>query len=385
MSVDRNETRQVVREVVKGVTDRFDRRDFLRRAKDREDLADVWATMADLGLLGVGIPEEHGGTGEGITGPVAVVEAMSQMGTPPMLYLLTSFSRMALLRHGSAEQQKRFVAPTVTGDLRLCFAITEADAGTNSFRMETFASQDGDGYSISGQKVFISGADVADHMLLVARTTRLRDAENKRDGLSLFVVPMDAEGLEIQPMDIELHSPERQFFVFLRDVHVPEENLIGERDRGLRSLFDALNPERMLVAAWALGLGDHALARGVEYARERAPFGAPIGSYQAVQHPLARAKAHLEAARSVLYDACEAYDAGQDAGAAANMAKLLASEAAGEAVDAAVQTHGGSAFEHDTDVATLWPMVRLLRIAPVNNEMVLNYLSERVLGLPKSY
>ena len=385
MNIIETETRQTVREVARGVTKQFDRQEFLRRAKAGDDMDDVWKVMADLGLLAVGVPESLGGSGGGITGPVAVVEALSQAGTPPMLYLLTSFSRMALLKHGSDEQQQRFVAPTTTGEAKICFAITEADAGTNSFRLETFASKDGDRYLINGQKVFISGADRADYMLLVARTTRLRDVEDKRIGLSLFVVPMDLPGIELQQMDIDLHSPERQFVVFLNDVPVPAENLIGQVDHGLLSLFDALNPERLLVAAWALGLGDHALAKGVEYAGRRAPFGRPIGGYQAVQHPLARAKAHLEAARLMLYSACAAYDAGDDAGAPANMAKLLASESAHEAVDAVIQTHGGTAFDRDSDIVTLWPMIRLLRIAPVNNEMVLNFLSQRVLGLPKSY
>jgi hypothetical protein len=383
--VERNELRQAVREVVKGVTDRFDRREFVRRARSGEGMDDVWESMADLGLLGMGVPEEYGGSSTGMTGPVAVIEAMAQAGTPPVLFLLTAFSRMAILRHGTEDQRKQFVAPTATGEVRLCFAITEADAGTNSFRMETFAQQDGDTYRINGRKIFISGADQATHMMVVARTTKLRDTEDKRQGLSLFVVPMDSPGLELQKMDIDLHSPEHQFFVFLNDVEVPAENLIGERDNGLRALFDALNPERLLVSAWAIGLGDHALAKGVEYASTRAPFGTPIGGYQAVQHPLARAKARLEAARLMLYTACDAYDSGGDAGAAANMAKLLASEAAGDAIDTVVQAHGGSAFDHESDVITLWPMIRLLRIAPVNNEMVLNYLAERVLGLPKSY
>ena len=385
MSIEQNETRQAVREVVKGVTDRFDRREFLRRADADERLDDVWEAMGDLGLLGMGVPEEYGGNGGGMTGPVSVVEALAQAGTPPVLFLLTAFARMAILRHGTEEQRQRFVAPTATGEVRLCFAITEADAGTNSFRLETYAERDGDEYVLNGQKIFISGADQATHMMVVARTTRLRETEDKRHGLSLFIVPMDAPGLELARMEIELHSPEHQFFVFLNDVRVPADNLVGTPDGGLRALFDALNPERLLVSAWAIGLGDHALARGVAYAAERAPFGTPIGSYQAVQHPLARAKAHLEAARLMLYTACDTYDAGGDAGGAANMAKLLASEAANEAIDAVVQAHGGTAFDKESDVITLWPMIRLLRIAPVNNEMVLNYLAERVLGLPKSY
>jgi alkylation response protein AidB-like acyl-CoA dehydrogenase len=380
-----NELRDDVRQAVKGVTAVVDRAEYLRRSLTGEHLEDAWQAMADLGLLGLGVPEALGGSGEGMTGPVALMEALSEAGVPPLLYLLTAFSRTAILRHGTPEQQRRFVAPTVTGESKMCFAITEADAGTNSFAMRTFARADGDEYRLTGQKVFISAADEADRAMVVARTTQLRDTDDKRMGLSLFVVPMDSPGIELQPMRIDLHSPERQFVLHLDDVRVPADHLIGTKDDGLRALFDALNPERLLVAAWAIGMGTHALQRGVDYVRDRAPFGAPIGSYQAVQHPLARARAHLDAARLMMYTACAEFDRGGDAGAFANMSKLLASEAANGAADAVIQSFGGSAFDADSDIVTLWPMIRLVRIAPVNNEMILNYISERVLRLPKSY
>jgi acyl-CoA dehydrogenase len=379
------ELRGDIREAVQGVLSVVDRREFVRRSRSGEHLEDWWSAMASQGLLGVGVPESLGGSGGGISGPVAVMEALSEAGTPPVLYLLTSFARTAILRHGTPEQLRRWVAPTVTADVRLCFAITEADAGTNSFEMSTFARADGDRFLITGEKVFISAADDATHALVVARTTRRGEGHDRRSGLSLFVVPTDAPGLELQQMPIELHSPEHQFVVHLDDVEVPAEQLIGERDDGVRALFDALNPERLLVAAWAIGLGEHALRRGTDYARERAPFGKPIGSYQGVQHPLARARAHIDAARLMTYQACSQFDRDVEAGAYANMAKLLASEAASAAADAVIQAFGGSAFDQDTDITTLWPMIRLLRIAPLNNEMILNYIAERVLRLPKSY
>jgi acyl-CoA dehydrogenase len=385
MDPTQEEIRRDVRDAIKGVVAVVDRREFVRRGREGEHLDDWWSTMADLGLLGIGVPEDLDGSGGGISGPVAVMEALSEAGTPAVLYLLTSFARTAIIRHGTEEQRRRWVAPTVTAEVRLCFAITEADAGTNSFKMQTFAEEDGDHYVLNGEKVFISAADDATHAMVVARTTRLSESADKRVGLSVFVVPLDAAGLELQQMRIDLHSPERQFVLHLQDVEVPRENLIGERDQGLRVMFDALNPERLLVAAWAIGLGQHALQRGVDYARERAPFGTPIGSYQGVQHPLARARAHLDAARLMMYHACAQFDRDDEAGAYANMAKLLASEAANAAADAVIQTFGGSAFDADSDITTLWPMIRLLRIAPVNNEMILNYISERVLNLPKSY
>jgi len=385
VAMELQQLRDDVRQAANGVLAVVDRAEFVRRARADEGLDDMWAAMAAQGLLGVGVPEEFGGSGEGMTGPVAVMEALSEAGAPPVLYLLTAFARVAILRHGSDEQKRLYVAPTTTGEVRLCFAITEADAGTNSFSMRSFARQDAERYVLRGEKVFISGADAATHVMVAARTTRLDDVPDKRVGLSLFVVPIDAPGLRLTRMQIDLHSPEHQFVMHFDEVDVPAANLIGHRDEGLRALFDALNPERLLVAAWAVGLGTHALQRGVDYARERAPFGTPIGSYQGVQHPLARAKAHLDAARLMMYEACEEFDGGGDAGAFANIAKLLASEAANGAADAVIQAFGGSAFDHDSDIITLWPMIRLLRIAPVNNEMVLNYIAEKLLRLPKSY
>jgi alkylation response protein AidB-like acyl-CoA dehydrogenase len=203
--------------------------------------------------------------------------------------------------------------------------------------------------------------------------------------MSLFVVDLPSAGLELQAQGIDIVMPDRQFAVFFDNVEVPAANLIGEEGEGFRYLFSALNPERVLVSAWAIGLGDYALAKAVNYARERAPFGSPIGSYQALQHPLARSRVALDAARLMMYTAARTFDEGGNAGYAANAAKLLASEAATNACDAAIQTFGGYAFTTDYDVSTIWPVARLLRIAPVNNEMVLNYIGEHVLDLPKSY
>jgi alkylation response protein AidB-like acyl-CoA dehydrogenase len=290
------------------------------------------------------------------------------------------------MRHGSDEQRERFVRPTATGDERMCFAITEPNAGTNSFAMETFAAKTVDGtYLLNGQKIFISGVDASDRMLVVVRTERLADVADRRQGLSLFVVDVDTPGLTYQPIDIGIVMPDRQFTVFFDDVEVGPDRLIGSEGEGFRALFDALNPERVMASAWAIGLGDFVLDKAVSYARDRAPFGKPIGSYQALQHPLASAKAELDAARLLMYTACRVFDEGGNAGYLANAAKLLASNAAVKACDAAVQTHGGYAFHEEYDVATVWPNVRLLQIAPVNNEMILNYIGEHVLRLPRSY
>ena len=341
--------------------------------------------MATQGLLGLGVPEEYGGSGAGILPVVAAMESMSARGIPIALYLLTAFGREAILRHGSEEQKQRFVRPTTTGESRMCFAITEPDAGTNSFKITTTATRDGDTYRLRGQKIFISGADASQQMLVVARTPRTDGDDDRRRGMSLFVVDLPSAGLELQAQSMDLVMADRQFAVYFDDVQVPAANLIGEEGEGFRYLFDALNPERVLVSAWAIGLGDYALGKAVAYAKDRAPFGKPIGSYQGLQHPLARSRASLDAARLMMYTAARIFDEGGNAGYYANAAKLLASEAATNACDAAIQTFGGYAFTNDYDVSTIWPVARLLRIAPVNNEMVLNYIGEHVLDLPKSY
>ena len=379
------EVRDTVREATKGVVEKFGRDYYVAKARDGGYINEMWEAMAEQGILGLGVPESCGGSDGGMVEVVSAMEAMSQAGTPPLLYLLTAFAREAIIRHGNTEQRERLVRPTVTGDLKLCFAVTEPNAGSNTFRTETLARRTPHGYAINGQKIWISGADEADYAVLVVRTTLLRDVEDRREGLSLFALPMDAPGVELQKLNVDMSAPERQYIVYLDDCEVGDEALIGEEGRGFHYVFDALNPERMLVAAWALGIGDYALDKAVVYARSREPFGTPIGGYQALQHPLARAKAHLEAARLALYDAASTYDRGGNAGPTANICKLLASEAAVSACDIAIQVHGGYAFDQDYDLLPLWQMARLLKIAPINNEMILNYLGEHVLGLPRSY
>ena len=381
-----DEIRDAVREATLGVVRRFGRDDWLAAARAEQFPEDIWSAMAEQGLLGLGVPEELGGAGGGLVEVATAMETMSAEGMPIALYLLTAFAREAILHHGSDEQKKRFVAPTATGERKMAFAITEPNAGTNSFAIETRATRTVDGtWLLSGNKIFISGADASDHMLVVARTTPAREVADRRQGMSLFVVDTHAPGVTLQQQDIDILMGDQQFSVFFDDVELSDDELIGEAGEGFRVMFDALNPERILVSAWASGVGLYALQRAVDYARERAPFGTPIGGYQGVQHPLARAKVHLDAARLMLYTAASTFDGGGAAGYHANAAKLLASEAATNACDAAIQTYGGHAFTADHEISSLWGMARLLRVAPVNNEMILNYVGEHVLRLPKSY
>jgi alkylation response protein AidB-like acyl-CoA dehydrogenase len=382
----RSATLADIRETVAGVVARFDRAYFLRQARCDGTIDELWQELADKDLLAVGVPESLGGVDGGLSGMATVMEEMSAVGVPPILYVLMAFSRESLIRHGSPQQIEDHVARTLTGERKICFAVTEPEAGTNSFAMRTRARRTGDGgFVINGQKAFISAADEADHMLLIARTAPPGDPVGRDRGFSLFIVDAATPGIERSRMAIEWHAPERQYEIFLADVEVPASALIGEEGKGFQYLFDSLNGERVLIAAWAAGLGRYALGKAVAYAKQRAPFGTPIGGYQAVQHPLALAYAHLEAARLLTYAAAAEYDDGLEAGPKANMAKLLASTAANEALDVAIQTHGGHAFVTETDVSTLWPMIRTMRTGPINNESILNYIGQHVLGLPRSF
>ena len=379
------DVRVAVHEAAKGVTARFDRTYWLECARNGTFPDAMWQAMVDQGLLGLGVAEEYGGSGGGITDTVAAMEATSSAGTPLALYLLTVFAREAILRHGTPDQCRALVTPTVTGEQRMCFAVTEPNAGTNTFAIETNATKTVDGdYVLNGQKIFISAIDASDTVMVVTRTTRASEVADRRQGLSLFVVDVNSPGIELQLLDIGIVMPDRQYSVFFNDVRVPADRLIGAEGEGFRLLFDALNAERLLASAWAIGVGDFALAKAIAYVRERAPFGRPIGGYQAVQHPLAMAKVKLDSARLLMYTASRSFDAGVQGGYLANAAKLLASTAAVEACDAAIQSHGGYAFDNDVDVATLWSIARLLKIAPVNNEVILNYIGEHVLRLPRS-
>jgi alkylation response protein AidB-like acyl-CoA dehydrogenase len=303
-----------------------------------------------------------------------------------MTYSMLAFARESLLRHGSREQLERHLGPLMRGEEKICFGVTEPTSGTNAFAMRTTAKRtDAGTYVLNGEKVFISGADQADWMLVVARDADRAPDGPRRSGFSLFIVDLDRAGVERHQLDIRWYTPEGQYSVYLSDVELPADAVVGEPGHGFDHLLCSLNTERLIWAGGMLGIGEYALSRAVAYVNERAPFGAPIGSYQAVQHPLALAKIHLEAARQLTYASAVDYEQGREASNGATMAKFLASRAALEAVDAAIQSHGGHAFVMETDIATLWPLVRVMQIAPLNNESVLNHVAQHVLGLPRSY
>lgn len=347
---------------------------------------ELWQQIADDGFLGVMVSEEYGGAGLGMTEMALLMEGMSGAGLPLFMMVVGPTMVLSLLDHyGTDAQKQRLLPGGCDGSKVFCFAITEPNAGSNSMAISTLAARDADGFTLKGQKAYITGADAADYALVVARTTALKDASRKTDGFTLFMVDLKAPGITIQPMDIPVLIPEKQCEIFFDGVELGPEQVIGEVDRGFGILFDTLNPERIVVAAMAVGLGRYALRQAVEYAGERQVFGVPIGSHQGLAHPLAHSYTEIEMAALMTYKAAANFDQGAAAGAEANMAKYFAAEAAIKAVDTALQTNGGAGFTRDVGLLDLYALVRLLRTIPVSRELLLNYIGEKVMGLPRSY
>ncbi len=378
------ERRDLRREVAK-LAGSYGREYFTTQARSGGKTTDLWLEIGKAGYLGINIPEEYGGGGGGIGDIAAVCEELGAQGCPLLMMVVSpAICGTVIGRYGTEEQKQRWLPGIADGTSTMAFAITEPDAGTNSHRLTTTARRDGDSWLLSGRKIYISGVDEADHVLVVART---EDDRTGRLKPCLFVVPPDAPGFEAQPIPMEIVSPERQFTVFLDDVRLAADALVGDPDAGRAQLFAGLNPERIMAASFSTGLGRFALARASAYAREREVFDAPIGAHQAIAHPLAQAHIEVELARLMTQKAAALYDDGDDTGAgeAANMAKYAAAEAACHAVDAAVQTHGGNGITQEYGMAGLLVAARAGRIAPVSREMILNYVAMHSLDLPKSY
>ncbi|MBT3494811.1 MAG: acyl-CoA/acyl-ACP dehydrogenase [Rhodospirillaceae bacterium] len=365
----------------------FDRKQWLEYSRRHEFPEHIWRQMGEDGFLGMMVPEEYGGAGLGMFEMSLLMEGMSNHGIPMQHLVVGPTMCLAhIARHGTEEQKRRYLAPACAGKEVWCFAITEPTAGSNSMKITTLAkTADNGDFRLSGQKVFITGSDVAHYAMVVARTTPFQDAAKKTDGFTLFIVDLNAPGVTRRPMDMSIVIPERQCELFFDDVVLRQADVIGEVDKGFSILFDTLNPERIILASMLVGLGRYAITQAVEYASERQVFDAPIGSYQGLQHPLAEAKTEIEVATLMTYKAAWAYDSDRPAAEYSNMAKYYAAEAAIHAVDTAVQCFGGNAYTHEYGIFDLYPFVRMLRTAPLNREMLLNYIGEKVLGLPRSY
>ncbi len=345
---------------------------------------ELWQALADHGYLSVNLPETYGGGGQGIGELAVVCEEVAAQGCPLLLILVScAISGELIARFGTEDQQRAWLPRLVAGE-KVVFAITEPDAGSNSHDISTTARRDGEDWLLNGTKHYISGVDEAAAVLVVARTGS-HDVTGRAQ-LSLFVVDTDAAGLDKTVIPVEIRAPEKQFTLFFDDVALGPDRLVGTEGDGLRQVFRGLNPERIMGAALSNGLGRYALDKAGAYARERSVWGVPIGTHQGVAHPLAQAKVDLELARLMTTKAAWLHDAGAEgAGEAANMAKLAAADAALAALDAAIQTHGGNGMASEYGLADLWGMARMLRIAPVSREMVLNYVAQHCLGLPRSY
>ncbi|MER6076805.1 acyl-CoA dehydrogenase family protein [Streptomyces sp. NPDC001833] len=363
-------------------------RDYITRTiAEGRPPTELWQEAGKLGYLGVNLPEEHGGGGGGIAELSIVLEELGAAGSPLLMLVVSpAICGTVIARFGTDEQKRAWLPGLSDGTRLMAFGITEPDAGSNSHRITTTARRDpasGD-WLLTGRKVFISGVDMADAVLIVGRT---EDARTGRLKPCLFIVPTDAEGFHKRPIDMELNAAEKQFELTLDDVRLPADALVGDEDAGLLQLFAGLNPERVMTAAFAIGMGRYALSKAIEYARDRTVWKTPIGAHQAVAHPLAQAHIDLELARLMMQKAAHLYDAGDDIGAgeAANMAKYAAGEACVRAVDQAVHTLGGNGLTREFGLASLITAARVARIAPVSREMILNYVSHQTLGLPKSY
>ena len=375
-----------IRTAVRDVCARFPDSYWRELDKKSEYPEEFIRELTRLGWLGAMIPEEYGGGGLGVTEGAVILEEVNRSGGNAAAGHAQMYTMGVLLRHGSEEQKRRYLPGIARGDLRLqAFGVTEPNAGSETTRLETTAVRKGDRYVVNGQKIFISRARQSDLMLLLARTTSYDELENKTQGLSTFIVDLKAAGksIDIRPIDVMLNHQTNQ--IFLDNVEVPAENLIGEEGRGFRYIIDSWNAERILIAAECVGDGRWFIDRAVEYSNNRKVFGRPIGANQGVQFPISQAYANVEAADLVRFAAAEKFDRGESCGKEANMAKLLASQASWEAANACMTTYGGYGFAAEYGVERKFRETRLFMTAPVSNNLILAYLGQNVLGMPRSY
>jgi alkylation response protein AidB-like acyl-CoA dehydrogenase len=358
---------------------------YIRECNDAQrPPRELWDALAEKGYLGVNLPERYGGGGHGMVLLQAVGEEIAAAGCSLLLIVVSpAIVGSILVRHGTDEQRERWLPGIAAGSTRIAFAITEPDAGTNSHNLSTAASRRNGNYVLRGTKYYISGVEDAEAILVIAR----KREENGDLGLPLLlIVDVDSPGLEKQAIPMAVRGADRQWQLYFDDVEVPADRLVGESEEvGLGAAFDGLNPERIMGAALSNGVGRRALDLASDYARDRVVWSQPIGAHQGISHPLAQAKIELELARVMTQRAAGLYDAGAPAGEAANMAKYAAAEAAIRCVDQAIQTHGGNGFALEYGLTDMYWGARVGRTAPVSREMVLNYVAEHSLGLPRSY
>jgi len=339
------------------------------------------------GYLGAMIPEEHGGLGLSLTAGSVILEEIHRSGGNAAACHAQMYTMGTVLRHGSDAQKQQYLPGIADGSIRLqAFGVTEPTSGTDTLGLKTTAKRDGDDYIVNGQKIWISRAEHSDLMILLARTTPRDDVQSKTDGLSVFLIDLRelrGNGVEIRPIRTMINHATTE--IFFENARIPASSLVGEEGKGFRYILSGMNSERILIAAECIGDAKWFLEKGSDYARERVVFGKPIGANQGVQFPLARAHAHMMAAEAIVYRAAAMYDAGENPGVEANTAKMLAADASWEAAEACLQTHGGFGFAEEYDVERKFREARLYQVAPISTNLILCFIAERVLGLPKSY
>ncbi len=384
MDFRETEEQIMLRKAVAGIASKYGHTYYVEQSRSGGKQQELWDELSSSGFLGVSVPEQWGGGGMGLTELSIVCEELAAAGCPILLLVVSPAICATLIdKFGTEAQQEKWLPRFATGKLKMAFAITEPDAGSNSHNISTTATRDGDIYRLNGTKYYISGCDDAEAVLVVTRTSV--DETTGYGKLSLFVVDLDSAGLSKTLIPVEITAPEKQFTLFFDNVQVPKDRLLGVEGEGLREVFMGLNPERIMSAAIAVGIGRYALSKAADYARDRSVWGVPIARHQGLSHPLAKSKVELELAKLMYQKAAWAYDNGMDAGEAANMSKYAAAEAAYGCLDQSIQTLGGNGMSSEYGLADLWGMSRLLRIAPVSREMILNFVAQHSLGLPKPY
>ncbi|MCG6875729.1 MAG: acyl-CoA/acyl-ACP dehydrogenase [Betaproteobacteria bacterium] len=376
-----------IREPVRALCGRYTGEYWRKLDEAREYPQEFVAALTQAGWLAALIPADYGGAGLGITEASVILEEINRTGGNSAACHAQMYIMGTILRHGSEDQKRRYLPRIATGELRLqAFGVTEPTTGTDTTKLKTTAVRKGDRYLVNGQKVWTSRVQHSDLMLLLARTTPLADVKRKGDGLSVFLVELGAavgKGMSVRPIRNMMNHETNE--VFFDNLEVPAENLIGEEGKGFRYILDGMNAERILIAAECIGDGYWFMEKAIAYAKERVVFDRPIGQNQGIQFPLAKAFVNVEAANLMRYRAAELFDRGEPCGAEANMAKLLAADASWEAANAAVQTHGGFGFAAEYDIERKFRETRLFQVAPISTNLILSYVAEHVLGLPRSF
>ncbi len=378
-----DELRQSVRSICAKYPDEYWRKLDAELAYPEEFVDDITKN----GFLAALIPEEYGGSGLGIMEASIILEEINRSGGNAGACHAQMYTMGTLLRHGSLAQKRQYLPKIADGTLRLqAFGVTEPNTGTDTTKLRTFAERVGDKYIVNGQKVFISRAEHSDLMILLVRTTPLEQVKKKTDGLSVLLVDLKeaiGNGLTIKPIRTMMNHATTE--LFMEDMEVPAENLIGEEGRGFRYILDGMNAERILIAAECIGDGRWFIDRAADYSKQRIVFNRPIGQNQGIQFPIAKSHIQIEAADLMRIKAAELFDRGESCGAEANMAKLLAADASWEAANVAMQTHGGFGFTEEYDIERKFRETRLYQVAPISTNLILSYVSEHVLGMPRSY